>query len=213
MKASSSNGKIKGFLIKGVSLIMAICMLMPTGCKRQNNTDTQESKDNNNQTVQTNRADKPTDLKINLLADPFGVDKNDLRFSWVMNDPDKNEMQTAYRILISRSSAKISEKDYLFDSGWVESGDNTAVSLAGLLSFVGLLVPHAVRRLAGGKSSRVTGLCAIYGSAFVCLCDTLARVVFAPFELPVGIIMAYLGAPFFIFILIKGKGGQKNAES
>jgi len=88
-----------------------------------------------------------------------------------------------------------------------------AVSLAGLLSFVGLLVPHAVRRLAGGKSSRVTGLCAIYGSAFVCLCDTLARVVFAPFELPVGIIMAYLGAPFFIFILIKGKGGQKNAES
>jgi len=132
MKASSSNGKIKGFLIKGVSLIMAICMLMPTGCKRQNNTDTQESKDNNNQTVQTNRADKPTDLKINLLADPFGVDKNDLRFSWVMNDPDKNEMQTAYRILISRSSAKISEKDYLFDSGWVESGDNTAVSLAGL---------------------------------------------------------------------------------
>ena len=84
-----------------------------------------------------------------------------------------------------------------------------AVSLAGLLSFVGLLVPHAVRRIAGSKSSHVMGLCAIYGAAFVCLCDTLARTVFAPYEIPVGIIMAYLGAPFFVFILIKGKGGTQ----
>ena len=83
-----------------------------------------------------------------------------------------------------------------------------AVSLAGLLSFVGLLVPHAVRRVAGGKSSSLIGLCAIYGAGFVCLCDTLARTLFAPYEIPVGIIMAYLGAPFFVFILVRGKGGH-----
>lgn len=85
-----------------------------------------------------------------------------------------------------------------------------AVSLAGLLSFVGLLVPHAIRRVAGSKASHLIGLCAIYGAGFVCLCDTLARTVFAPYEIPVGIIMAYLGAPFFVFILIKGKGGHSR---
>ncbi len=83
-----------------------------------------------------------------------------------------------------------------------------AVSLAGLLSFVGLLVPHAIRRVAGSKSSHLIGLGAIYGAGFVCLCDTLARTIFAPYEIPVGIIMAYLGAPFFVFILVKGKGGH-----
>ena len=83
-----------------------------------------------------------------------------------------------------------------------------AVSLAGLLSFVGLIVPHAVRRLAGSKSSHLIALCALFGSAFVCLCDAIARTAFAPYEIPVGIIMAFLGAPFFVFILIKGKGGH-----
>lgn len=83
-----------------------------------------------------------------------------------------------------------------------------AVSLAGLLSFVGLIVPHAVRRLAGSKSSHLLGLCTLFGAAFVCLCDTIARTAFAPYEIPVGIIMAFLGAPFFVFILVKGKGGH-----
>ena len=86
-----------------------------------------------------------------------------------------------------------------------------AVSLAGLLSFVGLIVPHAVRRVAGSKSSHLLPLCAIFGAAFVCFCDTAARTFFAPCEIPVGIIMAFLGAPFFVFILIKGKGGHTLA--
>ncbi|MGM9635571.1 MAG: FecCD family ABC transporter permease [Candidatus Avispirillum sp.] len=83
-----------------------------------------------------------------------------------------------------------------------------AVSLAGLLSFVGLMVPHMVRRIAGTKSSDLLGLCALLGASFVCICDTVARTVFAPYEIPVGIIMAFLGAPFFVFILIRGKGGH-----
>ena len=86
-----------------------------------------------------------------------------------------------------------------------------AVSVCGLLSFVGLLVPHAVRRIATSESKHLIPLCALFGAGFVSLCDTLARVVFAPYELPVGIIMAFLGAPFFLFILIRGKGGHSHA--
>lgn len=86
-----------------------------------------------------------------------------------------------------------------------------AVSIAGLLSFVGLLVPHAVRRAATTEVRHLLPLCALFGAGFVTLCDTLSRVVFAPYELPVGILMAFLGAPFFLFILIKGKGGRRDA--
>ena len=86
-----------------------------------------------------------------------------------------------------------------------------AVSVCGLLSFVGLLVPHAVRRTVGNEAKRLVPLCALFGGGFVALCDTAARVVFAPYEIPVGIIMAFIGAPFFIFILLKGKGREDNA--
>ena len=86
-----------------------------------------------------------------------------------------------------------------------------AVSIAGLLSFVGLIVPHIIRRFGITQSKHLLPLCALIGAGFVCLCDTVARTAFAPYEIPVGIIMAFFGAPFFIFILIKGKGGHKNA--
>lgn len=87
----------------------------------------------------------------------------------------------------------------------------SAVSVCGMLSFVGLLVPHAVRRIASSESRHLISLSAMFGAGFVTFCDTLARVVFAPYELPVGIIMAFLGAPFFVFILVKRKGGHGNA--
>lgn len=79
----------------------------------------------------------------------------------------------------------------------------TAVSAAGLLSFVGLLVPHAVRRLAGGDAAHLLPFCALFGGAFTVLCDTAARTLFAPYELPVGILLAFLGAPFFLFLLFR----------
>lgn len=85
-----------------------------------------------------------------------------------------------------------------------------AVSVCGLLSFVGLLVPHAVRRIATSQAKHLVPLCALFGASFVTVCDTAARVIFAPYELPVGIIMAFLGAPFFIFILIGRKGGHRS---
>ena len=83
-----------------------------------------------------------------------------------------------------------------------------AVSLGGLLSFVGLIVPNALRWVAGSRSKHLLPLSALFGGGFVCICDTAARYLFAPYEIPVGIIMAFIGAPFFIFLLVKG--GDRN---
>ena len=84
----------------------------------------------------------------------------------------------------------------------------SSVTLCGLLSFVGLLVPHAVRRVIGSGAMHLLPLSALFGGGFVTLCDTVARTLFAPYEVPVGIIMAFIGSPFFIFILIKKKRGD-----
>lgn len=77
----------------------------------------------------------------------------------------------------------------------------SAVSVVGLLGFVGLVVPHAARLLIGSDYRYLLPASALLGIAIVTLSDTFARVVFAPIELPVGIIMAFLGAPFFLFLL------------
>lgn len=83
-----------------------------------------------------------------------------------------------------------------------------AVSFCGLLGFVGLLVPHIVRRLLGGDNRRLFPAAALLGGTFVLICDVLARVLFAPFELPVGIIMSLLGGPFFLCLLLGRKRGR-----
>ena len=84
-----------------------------------------------------------------------------------------------------------------------------AVSFSGLLSFVGLIVPHAMRRLIGEESFKLLAASALGGAFFVTVCDLLARVLFAPFELPVGIVLAFTGAPFFLWLLFKQKGGRR----
>jgi len=86
-----------------------------------------------------------------------------------------------------------------------------SVSFAGLLGFVGLIVPNLIRGMVGDKSSLLLPLSAIYGAFFVTLSDTVARVAFSPYEIPVGIIMALVGGPVFIALLIKSRGGRKNA--
>ena len=86
-----------------------------------------------------------------------------------------------------------------------------AVSFSGLLGFVGLLVPHMARRLVGSDNRWLLPAAALLGGAFVLLCDVLARVLFAPFELPVGIVMSLLGGPFFLYLLLRRKGGRVYA--
>lgn len=80
-----------------------------------------------------------------------------------------------------------------------------AVSVVGLLGFVGLIVPHITRLFIGSDYRYLLPATIFTGSAVVVLCDTLARVMFAPLEIPVGIIMSALGAPFFLYLLRRKK--------
>ena len=79
-----------------------------------------------------------------------------------------------------------------------------AVALAGLIGFVGLIVPHAVRHWIGADHRRLLWGSALAGGAMLVLCDTLARLLMAPRELPVGVITALVGGPFFL-VLLRGR--------
>ncbi len=76
-----------------------------------------------------------------------------------------------------------------------------AVSLTGVITFVGLIVPHVLRRIFGSDSRMLVPVSLVGGAAFLALCDLLARTVVAPSELPVGAITALAGGPFFIYLL------------
>ena len=80
-------------------------------------------------------------------------------------------------------------------------GAAAAVAVSGLIGFVGLVVPHAVRLVAGASHRRVIPLSLLFGAAFLALADVVARTVQAPAELPIGVITAFVGAPFFLVIL------------
>jgi iron complex transport system permease protein len=80
-----------------------------------------------------------------------------------------------------------------------------AVSLGGLISFAGLIIPHVARLLLGPDNVRLLPVTAIGGAIFLVIADTLARTLLAPSELPVGILMVFLGGPFFLYLLRKGK--------
>ena len=80
-----------------------------------------------------------------------------------------------------------------------------AVSFAGLLGFVGLLAPHIARRLVGGDNRRLLPVTALASADLMLLCDVAARVLFAPFELPVGVLLSLVGGPFFLFLLLRRK--------
>lgn len=84
----------------------------------------------------------------------------------------------------------------------------SAVSFAGLLGFVGLIIPHLVRFFVGHDNRWVLPLSAVVGAGFVVGCDLLSRILFAPYEIPVGILMAFLGGPFFMYLILKNRGGK-----
>lgn len=79
----------------------------------------------------------------------------------------------------------------------------SAVSVVGLLGFVGLIVPHSIRLILGNNYKIMFPATAILGAALVMLSDTFARTVLSPTEIPVGIVMAVLGVPFFLYLLRK----------
>ncbi|MCI8478689.1 MAG: iron ABC transporter permease [Oscillospiraceae bacterium] len=83
-----------------------------------------------------------------------------------------------------------------------------AVSFSGLLGFVGLIVPHIMRRLVGEESRPLLLASALGGAALLTGCDLLSRLLFAPYELPVGIVLSLAGGPFFLWLLLRQRGGR-----
>ncbi len=78
-----------------------------------------------------------------------------------------------------------------------------AVSVGGPVGFVGIVVPHLVRLIVGPDHRLVLPASALFGAAFLVGCDVVARTVMAPIELPVGVITALIGGPFFLWLLVR----------
>jgi iron complex transport system permease protein len=88
-----------------------------------------------------------------------------------------------------------------FFSASLASG--AAVSLGGPIGFIGIVVPHLVRLLVGSDHRLVLPSAALFGAGFLVLCDVVSRIALAPLELPVGIITAMIGGPFFLWLLVR----------
>ena len=81
-----------------------------------------------------------------------------------------------------------------------------SVSVAGLIGFVGLIIPHMVRMVFGADHRILLPVTFLLGGTFLILCDTIAKVVLAPSELPVGVVTSLFGVPVFLYLLKKERG-------
>ncbi|MDR0700376.1 MAG: iron ABC transporter permease [Tannerella sp.] len=87
---------------------------------------------------------------------------------------------------------------------------SVVVSFYGVIAFVGLVVPHIIRRIIGHDEQFLLPASAVFGGFFLLLSDTLARTIIAPTVLPVGILTSFIGAPLFLFLLVRGFAGRSN---
>lgn len=87
----------------------------------------------------------------------------------------------------------------------------SVVSFAGLLGFVGLIVPHMSRQLVGTELKFLLPYTVLLGALIVVVSDLIGRIIVRPYELPVGIIMSFFGSPYFIYLLLRQKGDNGNA--
>ena len=112
-----------------------------------------------------------------------------------------NLIMTGEELAASRGVAVDRTKLILFFAASLMVG--AVVSICGPIGFVGLMAPHICRLLIGPDHRYLTPATLLFGGAFLTLCDTLARCVIAPTELPVGILTALLGGPFFLWLLLR----------
>jgi iron complex transport system permease protein len=84
-------------------------------------------------------------------------------------------------------------------------GTAAAVSVSGLIGFVGIVVPHTVRLIAGSSYRAILPLSLLFGAAFLALTDLAARTAAAPAEIPIGVVTAFFGAPFFVLVLRRSR--------
>jgi iron complex transport system permease protein len=124
------------------------------------------------------------------------------RNRWNYNALDAGD-ETARSLGVNISRLKL--------AGMVAASLATAavVSFYGIIAFVGLVVPHMVRRVTGGDERFLIPGAALAGAAFMTGCDIVARTIISPMVLPVGILTSLIGAPLFVLLLVKGKGGSQ----
>lgn len=83
-----------------------------------------------------------------------------------------------------------------------------SVAFSGMIGFVGLIIPHSIRMITGPSNSKLLPNSALAGGLFLLICDTLGRVILAPVEIPIGVVTAFFGAPFFLYLAFRKKGGR-----
>jgi iron complex transport system permease protein len=86
-----------------------------------------------------------------------------------------------------------------------------AVSVSGIIGFVGLIAPHIVRLIQGPDHRALIPASALTGALFLVICDTLARTLFAPTEMPIGVLTAFTGVPFFLSLLRRSRQISRDA--
>lgn len=101
------------------------------------------------------------------------------------------------------------EKTQLLLIGTASLMTAAAVSVSGLIGFVGLIIPHWIRLIIGPNHRNLIPVSALSGMLLMVVADTIARTVLAPMEIPIGIIMSLLGAPFFLYLLRRRRAGGK----
>ena len=121
----------------------------------------------------------------------------------ILNSKNLNILSTGDETAVSLGiNASLLKKILLVVASMITA---ISVCFCGTIGFVGLIVPHAVRFLTGPDHKRLMPVSALAGAIFLLLCDTAARTLFSPTELPIGIITSLLGVPFFITLLIRNK--------
>lgn len=113
-------------------------------------------------------------------------------------------LATGPEIAASRGVAVARTRTVLFFATSVMVGG--VVAACGPVGFVGMMAPHICRLIVGSNHRLLLPASVFFGGAFLAVCDTLARVVLAPAELPVGVITSFLGAPFFLWLLVRRVG-------
>lgn len=117
-----------------------------------------------------------------------------------------NLLTTGEELAAARGVAVTRVKTLLFFAVSVLVG--VIVSICGPIGFVGLMCPHICRLMVGADHRRLLPATLLFGGAFLVTCDTVARTMFAPTELPVGIFTSFLGGPFFLYLLIRPPRGS-----
>ncbi len=113
-----------------------------------------------------------------------------------------NLLATGDDLAASRGVDVFRNKQLIFFSTSLLVGG--VVSICGPIGFIGMMVPHICRLIVGANHRYLIPSCILFGGMFLTLCDVISRTIIAPVELPVGIITALLGGPFFLWLLVKG---------